>query len=122
MIVDEPARTETGQQFSDLREFLALVEGDGELRRFEGADWQLEIGAINEALSQRRGPMCLFDDIKGSLHRRCTGDLVDNVAHCQTSTGARSFRGSVTTVLPRTKESRLNTPEPRVAMYKNRKQ
>ena len=65
MIVDEPRDTATGEQFSDLREFLALVEGDGELRRFDGADWQLEIGAINEAMSQRRGPMCLFDDIKG---------------------------------------------------------
>jgi 4-hydroxy-3-polyprenylbenzoate decarboxylase len=80
MIVDETSPATTGDQireqaarqaddqgrdFDDLREFLALVDEDGELRRFDGADWMLEIGAINEAMSQRRGPMCLFDEIKG---------------------------------------------------------
>jgi 4-hydroxy-3-polyprenylbenzoate decarboxylase len=63
MIVE--ARRGTAQEFDDARGFLDLVEADGELRRFDGADWFLEIGAINEAMSQRRGPLCLFDDIKG---------------------------------------------------------
>jgi UbiD family decarboxylase len=50
--------------FDDLRGWLDLCEADGELRQFSGADWCLEIGGINEAVAQKRGPMLLFDDIK----------------------------------------------------------
>lgn len=52
--------------FKDLREFIELVESFGDLRRIEGADWDLEIGGITEvAAGSPRCPMLLFDKIKG---------------------------------------------------------
>ncbi len=48
----------------DLRSWLDRVEGFGELRRGEGAHWNLEIGAITELCQLRRnGPAILFDKI-----------------------------------------------------------
>ena len=63
-MVAEQVRRAATVEFDDLRGFLDLVEADGELRRFNRVDWHLEIGAINEALAQRRGAMCLFDEIR----------------------------------------------------------
>ena len=48
----------------DLREFLGTVDSKGELVKIEGADWNLEIGAINEIMAERKGPALLFDRIK----------------------------------------------------------
>jgi len=48
----------------DLREFLSILEERGELRKVEGADWDLEIGTINEMMAERKGPALLFDRIK----------------------------------------------------------
>ena len=58
------ART-TQVYYRDLREWLALVEGFGELAVVEGAGWNLEIGALSE-LNYRRKPFpaLLFDRIK----------------------------------------------------------
>ncbi len=64
-MVVEQAPEAAAAEFDDLQGFLDLVEADGELRRFNGVDWHLEIGGINEALAQRRGAMCLFDEITG---------------------------------------------------------
>lgn len=53
-------------KISDLREWLKLVEEMGELRRVEGADWDLEIGGITEVNNKnKRAPALLFDRIKG---------------------------------------------------------
>jgi 4-hydroxy-3-polyprenylbenzoate decarboxylase len=53
----------------DLRDFLAAVDDVGELKTFEGAHWEHEIGAITELVAEkgsgRGGPACLFDDIEG---------------------------------------------------------
>lgn len=53
--------------YSDLREWLNQVEGFGELRTVEGADWDLEIGAITEMARKesKTAPCILFDAIKG---------------------------------------------------------
>ncbi|MFC1893774.1 UbiD family decarboxylase [Chloroflexota bacterium] len=52
--------------FKDLREYIEQVDSSGELRRIEGADWDLEMGAITEvAASSPACPMLLFDKIKG---------------------------------------------------------
>jgi UbiD family decarboxylase len=52
--------------FRDLREFIAAVDSFGELRRIEGADPNLEIGAITEVAASYPGcPTLLFDHIKG---------------------------------------------------------
>jgi len=50
----------------DLRPWLAEVEKLGELRRVEGADWNLELGAISELnVKKDVPPALLFDRIKG---------------------------------------------------------
>ena len=50
--------------YRDLREFIAAAERIGEMRTVEGADWNLEIGAIAELNYERLGPAMLFDSIK----------------------------------------------------------
>jgi UbiD family decarboxylase len=48
----------------DLRSFIGEIEELGQLRRIEGADWNVEIGAITETVSDKEGPALLFDAIK----------------------------------------------------------
>jgi len=58
------ASMEVGQMlFNDLREFINAVDRMGELKRVEGAHWDLEIGAITELVAERKGPALLFDKI-----------------------------------------------------------
>ena len=50
----------------DLRSWIEAVDKLGELKRLEGADWDVEIGAVTE-LGHHRGEQSkalLFDDIK----------------------------------------------------------
>src|SRR5262245_34021982 len=49
--------------YEDLREYLACVGERGELRCFEGAHWDLEIGAITEVLAEQKGPLAVFDRV-----------------------------------------------------------
>jgi len=53
--------------YHDLREWMRQVESFGELRNIEGADWNLEIGAITEMARKeaKTAPCILFDNIKG---------------------------------------------------------
>lgn len=51
--------------WGDLREFMAAIDGLGELRTVEDADWDLEIGTIAELNYERKGPALLFDPVKG---------------------------------------------------------
>ena len=52
--------------FTDLREFLSVVKEMGQLKVVEGADWDLEIGALTGMIgAQRNCPVLLFDSIKG---------------------------------------------------------
>ena len=56
------------RQYDDVRQWLDLVESMGELKHIEGADWNLEIGAIAEVIYRERSgtiPALLFDNIKG---------------------------------------------------------
>ena len=50
----------------DLRDWLTKVDEMGELKRLEGADWNLDIGTIS-GLNIRKeiGAALLFDNIKG---------------------------------------------------------
>ena len=48
----------------DLRLFLETLEKMGRLRVVNGADWDLEIGTINELMAERQGPALIFDNIK----------------------------------------------------------
>ncbi len=50
----------------DLRQWLEKVEALGELKYLDGADWDLEMGAITALNARRRDcPALLFDHIKG---------------------------------------------------------
>src|SRR4030042_4602084 len=52
----------------DLREFLSRVEELGELKKIDGVDWNIDLGAITEILYRERAeksPALLFDRIKG---------------------------------------------------------
>ncbi|MGH7824556.1 MAG: UbiD family decarboxylase [Candidatus Binatia bacterium] len=53
--------------YNDLRDWLNQVESLGELRIVEGADWNLEIGAITEMARKESNtaPCIVFDSIKG---------------------------------------------------------
>src|SRR6185503_5395402 len=50
----------------DLRVWLGEIDKHGELRHVEGADWNLELGAISELnVKKDAPPALLFDSIKG---------------------------------------------------------
>lgn len=53
--------------YHDLRTFVDCVKKLGEYREIDGADWDLEIGALTEATSEliEDPPMLMFDNIKG---------------------------------------------------------
>ncbi len=51
--------------WQDFREFFAELERRGDTRVVEGADADLEIGTLTELMCERKGPMLLFDHIKG---------------------------------------------------------
>ncbi len=52
--------------FDDLRQFIARVNELGELKQVDGADWDLEIGAITEIEAESPDArLLLFQNIKG---------------------------------------------------------
>src|SRR5918993_2587988 len=52
--------------YKDLREYIAAADKLGELRVVNGADWDLEIGAITEVAARADHPkVVLFANIKG---------------------------------------------------------
>jgi UbiD family decarboxylase len=58
--------TDTLIIYKDLREYIDAADRLGELRRVDGADWDLEIGAITEVAARATKPkVVLFDNIKG---------------------------------------------------------
>jgi 3-polyprenyl-4-hydroxybenzoate decarboxylase len=48
--------TDISVAYKDLREFIAAADQLGELRRVDGADWDLEIGAITEVVARAAKP------------------------------------------------------------------
>src|ERR1051326_8885177 len=70
-VTDETERVDERtlpRRYDDVRQWLELVESMGELKRIDGADWNLEIGAIAEVIYRERSgtiPALLFDSIKG---------------------------------------------------------
>jgi UbiD family decarboxylase len=49
--------------YRDLRAFLEKLDEHHELRKVEGAHWDLELGAITELVAKNQGPALLFDKI-----------------------------------------------------------
>jgi len=63
----EPA-LRSNSEYDDLRDLLAQFEDMGELEKLDGADWNLEVGAVSEtvaAANPGRAPAILFDNIAG---------------------------------------------------------
>ena len=50
--------------FDDLRSFVEALDSIGKLRRIDGADWDLEVGAICELMAERIESPLLFDKVK----------------------------------------------------------
>jgi 3-polyprenyl-4-hydroxybenzoate decarboxylase len=60
-------------KFLDMRQWIALLEKEGELRRITAeVDWDREIGAIARRVLEKKGPALLFESIKGYRSGRCT--------------------------------------------------
>lgn len=61
-------RKEESLSYQDLRDFLAIIEGKGELKKINEANWDVEMSSISE-LFYREGqdprPALLFDNIPG---------------------------------------------------------
>ncbi|MBI4329946.1 MAG: UbiD family decarboxylase [Chloroflexi bacterium] len=52
--------------FNDLREFIDQCRKLGELKQYDGVDWDLELGVLTEIEAQQPdAPLVLFDNIKG---------------------------------------------------------
>jgi 4-hydroxy-3-polyprenylbenzoate decarboxylase len=65
------ARTAKG--FMDLREWIAMLDREGELRRIGAeVDWDREIGAVSRRVLEKKGPALLFEAIRGYREGRCT--------------------------------------------------
>src|SRR3989441_2400876 len=59
--------------FMVLRQWIALLDKDGELRRIKAeVDWDREMGAIARRVLEKKGPALLFETIKGYRRGRCT--------------------------------------------------
>jgi 4-hydroxy-3-polyprenylbenzoate decarboxylase len=50
--------------YKSVREFLESVEKKGDLKIIEGANWDIELGAIIELMAEKKGPALIFDRIK----------------------------------------------------------
>ena len=59
--------------FMDLRQWIALLEKEGELRRITApVEWDREIGAVSRRVLEKKGPALLFENIRGYTSGRCT--------------------------------------------------
>src|SRR5678815_4249663 len=55
-------------KYTDLREWLEIVDSFGELKKVDGVDWNLEMGTLSELIAREsKGPVpaVLFDNVKG---------------------------------------------------------
>ena len=48
--------TNSSLAYKDLRGYIDAVDRSGELRRVDGADWDLELGAITEVAARAANP------------------------------------------------------------------
>jgi phenylphosphate carboxylase beta subunit len=53
-------------EFNDLRDFVALLESKGQLKRIIAeVDWNLELSHIGKQNEQKNGPALMFENVKG---------------------------------------------------------
>ncbi|HEY2992988.1 MAG TPA: UbiD family decarboxylase, partial [Methylomirabilota bacterium] len=59
--------------FMDLRQWLGVLEKEGELRRIGApVHWDRELGAVARRVLEKKGPALLFENITGYASGRCT--------------------------------------------------
>src|SRR5262245_45690665 len=59
--------------FMDLRQWIGLLEQEGELRRITAeVHWDRELGAVARRVLEKKGPALLFENITGYRSGRCT--------------------------------------------------
>ncbi|HLY65640.1 MAG TPA: UbiD family decarboxylase, partial [Chloroflexota bacterium] len=65
LLASDPTSQQIGG-YPDLRDWLRRADEIGQLRRIDGADWRLEIGALTEMFCRRAEaqPCLVFDNIK----------------------------------------------------------
>ena len=66
--LDEVTSNQSEYPHEDLRDLIGRVDEIGELKRIDGVDWDLELGAILEMIyhaDPENPPALLFDNIKG---------------------------------------------------------
>jgi len=51
--------------FESLREFVEKLDQMGDLKKIDGAEWDLEMGALTELMWDAGGPALFFQNIKG---------------------------------------------------------
>ena len=62
--------------FRDLRQFLGVLEAQGELARVRAeVDWNLELGAVSRRALDLRGPALLFESVKEYKGARVLANL-----------------------------------------------
>ena len=67
------ARKDGVMGFMDMRQWMGLLEKEGELRRINAeVDWDRELGAVARRVLEKKGPALLFENIKGYRTGRCT--------------------------------------------------
>ncbi|MFZ1089123.1 MAG: hypothetical protein WAN75_07625, partial [Xanthobacteraceae bacterium] len=71
-MMQERSTGDNTTSFMDTRDWIALLEKEGELRRITAeVDWNREIGAIARRVLEKKGPALLFENIKGYQSGRC---------------------------------------------------
>ena len=92
--------------YKDVREWIQQVQAMGELKVIEGADWNLEIGALSVLASKHKenSPALLFDCSKTT--RRVTGFSLVSSKACAApryyQSSPRHHAGRIHSGLPRT--------------------
>ena len=67
-LAEEDLKAGKTPSYTDLREWLEIVDSFGELKKVDGVDWNLEMGTLSELIAREsKGPVAavLFDNIKG---------------------------------------------------------
>src|ERR1700753_1118048 len=82
--------------FMDMRQWMARLEQQGELRRIKASvDWDREIGAIARRVLEKKGPSLLFENIKGYQDARCTQLFVSGLGDRRRLAMALGFQQDV---------------------------
>ena len=84
--------------YKDVRGWIDEVEKMGQMKRIDGADWDLEIGALIEIVCRENParPALLFDNIKGYPQGyRVAAGLLNTIPRLAMTTGLRTDIGKV---------------------------